>query len=113
MTALFLALRLVKEELVAKQELADFKAGDIEATGQLTAVGPLSLGNLRVDADDSVTTTSTTEATLDTFSLLAYRSGKYHLQATSGSNYHATEVMVIHDGSNAYFSHNYVTLKTK
>jgi hypothetical protein len=83
---------------------ADFKAGDIEATGQLTAVGPLSLGNLRVDADDSVTTTSTTEATLDTFSLLAYRSGKYHLQATSGSNYHATEVMVIHDGSNAYFS---------
>jgi hypothetical protein len=83
---------------------ADFKAGDIEATGQLTAVGPLSLGNFRMDADQTLTTTATTEVAVDTFPLLSYRSAKYHLQATQGTNYHATEVMVIHNATNAYFS---------
>lgn len=83
---------------------ADFKAGDIEATGQLTAVGPLSLGNLRVDADHTLTTTATTEVNLDTFPLLTYRSGKYQIQASQGSNYHACEVMIIHNSTNAYFS---------
>jgi hypothetical protein len=83
---------------------ADFKAGDIEATGQLTAVGPLSLSNLRMDADQNLTTTATTEVDLDTFPLLSYRSAKYHIQASQGTNYHATEVMVIHNSTNAYFS---------
>ena len=83
---------------------ADFKAGDIEATGQLTAVGPLSLSNLRMDADQTLTTTATTEVDLDTFPLLTYRSGKYQIQASQGSNYHACEVMLIHDSTNAYFS---------
>ena len=83
---------------------ADFKAGDIEATGQLTAVGPLSLSNLRMDADQNLTTTATTEVNLDTFPLLSYRSAKYHIQASQGTNYHATEVMVIHNSTNAFFS---------
>ena len=83
---------------------ADFKAGDIEATGQLTAVGPLSLSNLRMDADQTLTTTATTEVDLDTFPLLSYRSGKYQIQASQGSNYHACEVMLIHNSTNAYFS---------
>lgn len=83
---------------------ADFKAGDIESTGQITAVGPLSLQNLRMDATATLTTTATTEVNLDTFPLLSYRSAKYHIQASQGTNYHACEVMVIHNSTNAYFS---------
>jgi len=57
-----------------------------------------------MDADQTLTTTATTEVDLDTFPLLTYRSGKYQIQASQGSNYHACEVMLIHDSTNAYFS---------
>lgn len=83
---------------------ADLKVGDLETTGQLSAVGPLSLSNLRMDADSSVSTTATNEVVLDTFPLMTYRSCKYHLQATQGNNHHATELMVIHNGTSAFVS---------
>jgi hypothetical protein len=80
---------------------ADLKVGDLESTGTLTAVGPLNLQNLRMDANNTLTTTATDEVTLDSFPLLSYRSGKYHVQASQGTNFHACEIMVIHDSSNA------------
>lgn len=83
---------------------ADLKVGDLETTGQLSAVGPLSLSNLRMDANQSLTTTATTEVDLDSFPLMTYRSCKYHVQASQGNNHHAKEVMVIHNGTSAFIS---------
>ena len=54
-----------------------------------------------MDANNTLTTTATDEVTLDSFPLLSYRSGKYHVQASQGTNFHACEIMVIHDSSNA------------
>jgi hypothetical protein len=42
--------------------------------------------------------------TLDTWDKTAYRSAKYHVQAVDGSSVHVAEIMIIHDGSDAYIS---------
>lgn len=48
---------------------------------------------------------------VDTFSVTKIRSAKYIIQATRGSQYHMTEVMVIHDGTNVYMT-EYSTIYT-
>ena len=58
-------------------------------------------------ADGSITSTSfTTDSTetvvVDSFTSTQYRSAKYEVQMTSGSNYHAIEMRVLHDGSLVY-----------
>lgn len=60
-------------------------------------------------ADTTVYFTTTT--TVDTFSKTTYRSAKYLLQATTGTDYHVTEVVLLHDDTNVYIS-EYGTLFT-
>ena len=57
------------------------------------------------------TTTTTSESSIDSFSASDYRSAKYQIQITQGSNYHTTEVNIVHDGSDSYGT-EYATLKT-
>jgi hypothetical protein len=69
-----------------------------------------------VDSDslkqNSVSLTTTTPSQLvDYFSGFAYRSAKYIVQATSGSAYQVTEVMLIHDGTDVFMS-EYGTILT-
>jgi len=53
---------------------------------------------------NTYTTSSTTQVAVDTFSTSTYRSAKYQVQMTSGSNYHVIELSVVHDGTTAYLS---------
>jgi len=46
---------------------------------------------------------------IDAFLLNDFRSAKYLVQITSGTDYHVTEIMVIHNGSNVYMT-EYATL---
>ena len=48
------------------------------------------------------TTTSTSQATIDSFTAATYRSAQYQIQITQGSNYHVTTLNVVHDGSQVY-----------
>ena len=103
--------------------LADLKLGDMTAT-TLTAGGlqyPTSDGSADQvlvtngsgvlsfqDAgtgmtSGSVTTTSTTITTLDSFAVSAFRGAKYSITVSdaTGSDYEITEVHVIHDGTSA------------
>ena len=57
------------------------------------------------------TTTTTSESSIDSFSASDYRSAKYQIQITQGSNYHTTEVNIVHDGSDSYGT-EYGTIKT-
>ena len=57
------------------------------------------------------TTTTTSESSIDSFSASDYRSAKYQIQITQGSNYHTTEVSIVHDGSDSYGT-EYGTIKT-
>lgn len=52
-------------------------------------------------AFDTVTDTVTTDAAevIDSFAKATYRSAKYYVQADDGTNYQASEVMVIHNGT--------------
>ena len=45
--------------------------------------------------------TSNTATTIDSFDATQYRSAKYVIQVTNGSNYQVSEVLVIHDGATA------------
>jgi hypothetical protein len=55
-----------------------------------------------IDTFISNTTTTTTQTAIDSFSATTFRSGKYIIQATNSTNYHYTEVSVVHDGTTAY-----------
>ena len=57
------------------------------------------------------TTTTTSESLINSFSASDYRSAKYQIQITQGSNYHTTEVNIVHDGSDSYGT-EYGTIKT-
>ena len=47
----------------------------------------------------ALTTTSTTEANLDTFAHADFRAARYVVAMSEGSNFHSTEVVLVHDGS--------------
>ena len=50
---------------------------------------------------DSTSISSTSATTIATHAIATYRSVNYKVQVTQGSNYHMTEINVIHDGTNA------------
>lgn len=63
-----------------------------------------SISKLSIDSvygvDTTVTGVSTTTATtIDTFSASTFRSSRLQIQVTQGSNYQATDLLAIHDGS--------------
>lgn len=58
----------------------------------------------------SLSTTATNQ-TVDTFNKQTYRTAKYLLQATAGTSYHSSEVMIIHDGTTVYLT-EYASMQT-
>ena len=60
---------------------------------------------------NSATTSATTAHTIDSFPATTWRSAKYVVQMTSGSDYHATEALVLHDGTSTYVT-EYGTMYT-
>ena len=48
--------------------------------------------------------TTATNQTVDTFTKNQYRSAKYLVQASAGSAYHCSEVLLIHDGTNTHMT---------
>jgi len=49
-------------------------------------------------------TATTANQVADTFPVQSYRTAKYLVQMTSGSDFHATEVLLIHDGTTVYMT---------
>ena len=49
-------------------------------------------------------TTTTADQVTDKFQAAAYRTAKYLVQFTAGTDYHTTEVLLIHDGTSAYIT---------
>ena len=45
------------------------------------------------------TKTSTSQFTLDTFAHASFRAARYIIAMKEGTNFHSTEVMLVHDGS--------------
>jgi hypothetical protein len=66
---------------------------------------PLRIEECQIDTT-TTSTTATTLAQIDTFTAATFRSARYTIQATNStdSTYHITEVLLIHDGTNAYIT---------
>jgi len=51
---------------------------------------------------NSQTTSTTANNIVDSFAKATYRSAKYYIQITSGTDYHITEALILHDDSEVY-----------
>jgi len=68
--------------------------------------GTTDLNRIKGDA----TYTATTEVALDTFAHASFRAARYIVAMSEGSNFHSTEIMIVHDGSAVTLT-QYGTLK--
>ena len=86
---------------------------NIDSVGIVTARSGVYFGSPTVSAiiTNSATTTSDSQTSIDSFSASTYRSAKYQVQITRGSEYQVTEISIVHDGSDSYGT-EYATLKT-
>ena len=55
-------------------------------------------------SSNSVATTTTANNVVDSFIKTLYRSAKYYIQITSGTDYHVTEALLLHNGSNVFIT---------
>ena len=62
----------------------------------------INLQNVSISSNNLTTSSNTTNQTLDSFNILVFRSAKYIVQVTSGSEYQTSEITLVHDGINAY-----------
>jgi hypothetical protein len=86
---------------------------NIDSVGIVTARSGVYFGSPTVSAiiTNSATTTTESQTSIDSFSASTYRSAKYQIQITRGSEYQVTEISIVHDGSDSYGT-EYATLKT-
>lgn len=86
---------------------------NIDSVGIVTARSGVFFGSPTVSAilTNSATTATESQTSIDTFSASTYRSAKYQIQITRGSEYQVTEISIVHDGSDSYGT-EYATLKT-
>ena len=84
----------------------------VRMTGDVTVPGSIGIGTtaprgaLDVGEQFSIKTTTTTVAattasTIDTLAIATYRSSRFQVQITQGTDYQSTDLMVIHDGTTA------------
>jgi hypothetical protein len=72
----------------------------------VTASGTITANSYNVGADAGISTTRTTVATtsptaIESFAAATYRSARIQVQITQGTDYQASDVLVIHNGSTA------------
>jgi len=86
---------------------------NVDSVGIVTARSGVFFGSPTVSAiiTNSATTTTESQTSIDSFSASTYRSAKYQVQITRGSEYQVTEISIVHDGSDSYGT-EYATLKT-
>ena len=68
----------------------------INDVAQFSGIQPLEI--------TSTTLTTTSQSTIATHSATTYRSVKYQIQCSQGTDYHITEINLLHDGTTAYIT---------
>jgi hypothetical protein len=72
----------------------------------VTASGAITANSYNVGADVGISTTRTTVATtaattIDSFAIASFRSARIQVQITQSTNYQASDILIIHDGTTA------------
>lgn len=76
-------------------------AGTFTTIGATTAV---ALTSAPITANPTAVVAGTSATVVDSFAAATYRTAKYVVSVTNGSNYQAAEVLVMHNGTNAYIT---------
>jgi hypothetical protein len=84
--------------------LGNSKVTGTANVGSITANNGIYLNPISWMSSNTYTTSGLSQVTVDQFSAANFRSAKYFIQMTSGTRYHATELTMIHDDTNAYIS---------
>ena len=84
------------------------KAGD-NFTGAVFATALTSNSSVQINSSGTLTsntftTASVAQVSVDAFATSSFRSAKYLVQMTSGTAYHAIEILVLHDGTTVYLT---------
>lgn len=69
--------------------------------GTTTPRGDLDIGEQFSIKTTTTTVAATTASTIDTLAIATYRSSRFQVQITQGTDYQSSDLMVIHDGTNA------------
>ena len=69
------------------------------ATDTITSSKNINSKNKKTGSE---TKTSTTQFDLDTFAKATYRAARYIVAMSEGSNFHSTEIMLIHSGKRGW-----------
>lgn len=96
------------------------KGGNVQSNASILLTSNVNIGNSSLEVNtlqanishvkSALYTTSNTDSQIvDSFVGTSYRSGKYLINIMSGSAYQSTEIMMLHDGTNAYIT-EYATL---
>lgn len=67
---------------------------------EVMAFNPIQI----LDGANTATTVSTANTLVDSFPKATYRTAKYYIQISSNSQYHASEVLLIHNDANVFFT---------
>ena len=77
---------------------------NVSGTESIVVVGR-SVNDFSDQGDASTSLTDTTaDQVVDTIVASTYRSVKYIVQMTEGTDYHTTEVLIVHDGTDTYMT---------
>ena len=71
------------------------------STGKFTSI---AIDNVSAFDSSSVSVTTTTATTIDSFATGSWRSAKYVIQIADGTSFEIAEVLVIHDGTTAHIT---------
>lgn len=75
--------------------------GDAIVSGNI-GITTISFGTVGYQVSAIISPITTTSATtIDSFSTSAYRSSRVQVQITQGTDYQASDILIIHDGSTA------------
>ena len=81
----------------------DTFSGDVTLPN-LVANTSITIDSVSRTSVGTYTTSSLSQVTLDTFSSSTYRSAKYQIQIASGSDYHTTDLQVLHNGTTVWIA---------
>jgi len=98
-------------EQVRITSAGDVGIGTTAPTAKLHVVGGVSItGNIDVDNTTSIGSKTSSLSTLTQtaihteLDIATYRSVEYNIQVTEGTNFHATKILALHNGTTAYHS---------
>jgi hypothetical protein len=94
--------QIVDTDYLASNTTAITFTSNLISGDVVQVVAQIAVPDLIEGTSNSRTTSTTANNIVDSFAKETYRSAKYYIQITSGTDYHVTEALILHDDSEVY-----------